>query len=102
MVLIDSNTVPDKERQIEKNLESILAHFNNPLFPRTIMTQTLGHQKEVFSRVEALAHFRVSKYQDCRINAYPAYTEYKDINLTAPSFIMIDLDLKDFDDVQEK
>jgi hypothetical protein len=43
-----------------------------------------------------------AKYQDCRINAYPYYTGYKGINLTAPSFIMIDLDLKDFDYVQER
>ena len=100
--MIDSKTVTDKESQIEKNLDFILEHSNNPLFPRTIMTESIGYQKEVFNRLEALAHFRASKYQDCRINAYPHYTGYKGINLTAPSFIMIDLDLKDFDDAQEK
>jgi hypothetical protein len=51
---------------------------------------------------EVLSNFRASKYQDCRINAYPYYIGYKGINLTAPSFIMIDLDLKDFDHVHER
>jgi hypothetical protein len=60
------------------------------------MTRTLGHQKEVFNAEEALAYFKASNYEDCRINAYPSYTEYQGINFTAPSFIMIDLDLKDF------
>jgi hypothetical protein len=61
------------------------------------MTKALGRQIQVFNKQELLAYFRASNYQDCRLNAYPAYTEYKAINLTAPSFIMIDLDLKDFD-----
>jgi hypothetical protein len=29
---------------------------------------------------------------DCRINAYPSYTEFKGINRQAPNFIFIDLD----------
>jgi hypothetical protein len=41
------------------------------------MTESIGYQKEVFNRLEALAHFRASKYQDCRINAYPHYTGYR-------------------------
>ncbi|MGA6989962.1 MAG: DNA primase noncatalytic subunit PriX, partial [Nitrososphaeraceae archaeon] len=36
------------------------------------------------------------------INAYPAYTGYRGINLTAPRFAMIDLDIKDFEYSQEK
>ena len=35
-------------------------------------------------------------YEDCRINAYPSFTKYDGINRTAPSFLMIDIDLKDF------
>jgi hypothetical protein len=99
MIMIDSKTVTDKDSQIEMNLDFILEHLNNPLFPRTIMTKTISYQKEVYNKQEVLSHFRAAKYQDCRINAYPYYTGYKDINLTAPSFIMIDLDLKDFDHV---
>jgi Primase X len=87
----------DKENLIETNLDFILGHLSDPLFPRTIMTKALGYQKEVFNKHELLAYFKTSDYKDCRINAYPAYTEYNGINLTAPSFIMIDLDLKDFE-----
>jgi Primase X len=86
----------DREISIKENLDFILSHLDDPLFPRTIMTQALGYQKVVFSAKEALANFKTSNYEDCRINTYPSYTEYQGINLTAPSFIMIDLDLKDF------
>ena len=33
---------------------------------------------------------------DCRINAYPYYTQYKEINRQAPNFIFIDLDRSKF------
>jgi hypothetical protein len=65
------------------------------------MTTALGYQKEVFDAKEVLEYFKASNYQDCRINAYPSFTDYHGINFTAPSFIMIDLDLKDFQS-QEK
>ena len=94
-------TAIDREMTIKENLDFILNHLNNPLFPRKIMTRALGHQKEVLNAHEALAYFKVSNYEDCRISAYPSYTEYRGINLTAPSFIMIDIDLKDFES-QEK
>jgi hypothetical protein len=60
------------------------------------MTKALGYQKEVFNVQEALEYFRESNYEDCRINAYPSFTKYDGINRTAPSFLMIDIDLKDF------
>ena len=56
---------------IKENLDFILNHLNNPLFPRKIMTRALGHQKEVLNAHEALAYFKVSNYEDCRISAYP-------------------------------
>jgi Primase X len=90
-------TTIDKENQIEANLDFVLEHLNGPLFPRTIMTKALGFQKEVFNKYEILAYFKASDYKDCRINAYPTCTGFKGVNLTAPSFIMIDLDLKDFE-----
>ena len=95
-------TAIDRETTIIENLDFILVHLSDPLFPRNIMTKALGYQKEVFNAEEALAYFRASNYEDCRINAYPAYTEYRGINLTTPSFIMIDYDLKDFQQSQEK
>ena len=60
------------------------------------MTKAIGYQKEAFSIKEVLEHFRTSDYEDCRINAYPSFTKYDGINITAPSFLMIDIDLKDF------
>jgi hypothetical protein len=103
LTLTDNTTATiDRDTIIGENLDFILVHLNGPLFPRTIMTKALGYQKDVFSKQEALARFKASNYQDCRINAYPSHTEYAGINLTPPSFIMIDLDLKDFDYSQEK
>jgi hypothetical protein len=60
------------------------------------MTRALGYQKKVFSLNEVLEYFKASNYEDCRINAYPSFTKYDGINRTAPSFLMIDIDLKDF------
>jgi hypothetical protein len=65
------------------------------------MTKALGYQKEVFNAQEALEYFRASKYEDCRINAYPSFTKYDDINRTAPSFLMIDIDLRDFGSIDK-
>ncbi len=60
------------------------------------MTKDIGYQLEVFVKEEALRYYKSSDYNDCRINAYPPYTEYHGINRTPVSFLMVDLDLKDF------
>jgi hypothetical protein len=60
------------------------------------MTKALGRQKVILDEQVALDYFKASNCEDCRINAYPD-TDYQGINFTAPNFIMIDLDLKDFD-----
>jgi hypothetical protein len=60
------------------------------------MTRRLGYQKEVLDKQSVLKHFRSSNYEDCRVNAYPSFTNFHGINRTPPSFIIIDLDLKDF------
>ena len=90
------NKNSQKLNQVEQNLNFILSHFQKSIFPRNIMTKHLGYQKEVFNGQEALEYFSASNYEDCRINAYPSFTRYDDINRTAPSFLMIDIDLKDF------
>ena len=59
------------------------------------MAKALGYQKEAFNVQEALEYFKASNYEDCRINAYPSFTKYDGINRTS-SFLMIDIDLKDF------
>jgi hypothetical protein len=66
------------------------------------MTKQLGYQLEVFNKQEALEQFKNSNYEDCRINAYPSFTEYDGINRTAISFLMADLDLKDLADEGKK
>ncbi len=47
-----------------------------------------------------MKYFESSNYEDCRINASPSFTNYQGINRVAPSFVMIDLDLRDFGNVQ--
>src|ERR1051326_8793458 len=69
-------------KKIIDGLGFILDHFQEPIFPRKIMTKELGYQVEVFSREEALGYFKSSNYEDCRINAYPPFTEYQGINRT--------------------
>ena len=91
---MESNAI---DRKVQYGLDFILNHFQEPLFPRKIMTRQLGYQVEVFSKEEALEYFKNSNYGDCRINAYPSFTEYHGINRTPISFLTVDLDLKDFE-----
>src|ERR671933_2701020 len=96
------NNAIDHDRKVQDGLDFILNHFQEPLFPRKIMTKQLGYQIEVFNKQEALEHFKTSNYEDCRINAYPSFTEYHGINRSPISFLMVDLDLKDFPDEEER
>jgi Primase X len=66
------------------------------------MTKRLGYQKEVLDKQSSLKYFRSSNYEDCRVNAYPSFTNFHGINRTPPSFIIIDLDLKDFSYSKDK
>lgn len=84
-------------QQISKGLDFIINHFKEPLFPRAISTfQTQNRQVEAFNKENAFNLFEYSKFVDCKINAYPSYTEYKGINLQAPNFLFIDLDKSSF------
>ena len=85
-------------RKVQDGLDFIINHLQEPLFPRKIMTKQLGYRVEIFNKQEALEHFKNSNYEDCRINAYTSYTEYHGINRTPVSFLMVDLDSKDFAD----
>jgi Primase X len=78
--------------KIEQGLDFILGHFEEPVWPRTIFTKTLGRQYTVYSMEEALARFKQSNLLDCRINAYPVYTEFKGVNRQPPNFVFVDLD----------
>jgi len=82
----------------ENGIDFILNHFEEPLFPRTISTYiSEGKQFEVFSKEEMIKAFEQSDFLDCRVNAYPSYTEYKGINRQAPNFVFIDLDSSTFE-----
>jgi hypothetical protein len=80
-----------------EGLDYLLTHFNEPTWPRTISTKTTDKKQIlVYSKEEALARFKQANWLDCRISAYPFYTEYKGINRQAPNFIFIDLDKATF------
>ena len=82
---------------LSDGLDFILSHFEEPIFPRTISTsKTQNRQVEVFSRENAFNLYQYSGFVDCKINAYPSYTEYKGINRQPPSFVFIDLDRSTF------
>lgn len=82
----------------EQGLDYILSHFEEPIWPRTISTHTTeGRQILVYSKEEAVARFKQSNLFDCRINAYPDYTEYRGINRQAPNFLFLDLDRSVFE-----
>lgn len=80
-----------------QDLDFILSHFQEPLWPRTIATKTTDkRQVLIFNKREAFARFAQANWLDCRISAYPSFTEYKGINRQAPNFIFIDLDRSSF------
>ena len=87
-----------KQQTISENLDFILCHLQGAMWwPRTISTAaTYGAQVLVFSEREAIQKFVAANMLDCRINAYPAHTQYKGINRQAPDFIFIDLDRSNF------
>ena len=75
------------------------------MFPRTIQTfRTKGqvkieYESDVISKRKMLEYFKQAGFKDCKINAFPYDTEYTRFdlevkNITAATFIMIDLDLK--------
>ncbi|MFL6324875.1 MAG: hypothetical protein ACJ72C_08935 [Nitrososphaeraceae archaeon] len=55
------------DRKVQDGLDFILNHFQEPVFPRKIMTRQLGYQVEIFNKEEALEYFKSSNYKDCRI-----------------------------------
>lgn len=83
-----------KKKEIEKSLDFILSHFEEPtIFPRTIMTKKLGYQKIVYSKEKAIEHFIESDLINCRINGFPSLKEGA---TWRPELLFIDLDFSDF------
>jgi hypothetical protein len=70
-----------------ENLQFIISHFQEPIFPRTISTQESGwRQISVHDFNQIYQEFEKSSFIDCRINAFPS------IENPVPNFIFIDLD----------
>ena len=80
------------------DIDFIISHFENTIFPRTMMTKRSNYQFQVNSREEIIQKCLESNMTDCRINAYPSYVKWEkyDIIRYPPNFIFIDLDLENF------
>jgi hypothetical protein len=80
------------------DIDFIISHFENTLYPRTMMTKRSNYQFQVNSREEIIQKCLESNLTDCRINAYPRYVKWEkyDIIRYPPNFIFIDLDLENF------
>lgn len=100
---------------IQKNIDFILSHFEwqHELFPRTIMTSITRGQIKIdyesnvqICKDKIFDYFKDADFTDCKINAFPYATSHsigiEVKNKTAASFMMIDLDLKDFKASKEK
>jgi hypothetical protein len=80
-----------------QGLSLIISHFEKPVWPRNISTyDTDDRQVLVYNYEEALARFYQANLLNCKISAYPPYTDYHGINRQSPNFIFIDLDLSHF------
>ena len=81
MIKVMTNT-SDRSMQIVEEIDFILGHFSNPIFPRKIMTAITKGQIEVFDKQTILIHFERAGYKDCRINAYSSgYKKIKPIGM---------------------
>ena len=105
-VIVDSTSRNRQDAEIDDNilpipgpegLDYLLTHFIGRVWPRNISTKTTDRRQIlVFNEEEAIARFKQANWMDCRISAYPSFTEYKGINRQAPNFIFIDLDRSTF------
>ena len=98
-MLILSNNESVSTVIVESGLDFILSHIEGQgqLFPRVISTLKSDNKHiTVYSREEALQYYKESDFLDCKINAYPLYTGFREIQRYPPNFIFIDLDLANF------
>jgi len=66
-----------------------------------MMTSISRGQFTVESREEIIARCEESKIIDCRLNAFPVFTDYKGIVMQPPDFVFVDLDLSNFSAANE-
>ena len=72
------------------DIDFILSHFEEPVFPRKMMTAKSNGQFSVSSKEEIFEKCKQASIVDCRINAYPEHTDYKGIMRYPLNFIFID------------
>ncbi len=90
------------EMEVKEGLTFILNHLDD-LWPRMISTYaTGGGQRLVNNFEQAMAWFKAANFLDCRISAYPKYTDYY-INRTgiAPTVLLVDIDNEYFKTTEE-
>ena len=109
-----TTTILNDEKAVIEGLDYIISHFHQQhqrlsIWPRTISTKTTqGRQVIVHSKQEAIARFKQANFMDCRISAYPYWrssivSEFAEIkNAIPPNFIMIDLDMCNFELDEDK
>ena len=95
---ISSSFEANTDKNIESGLDIILSHFEEPsLFPRRISTyKSHNRQFSVSDKQEIINSFKDSNFIDCRINAFPPFTHYKEVQICTPNLLFIDLDKNDF------
>ncbi len=109
MHLDTENKQTERKEKVLEGLNILLSLFSTVkqerLFPRKIMTKLTKGQVTVHSIEQIIKAFEDSNYEDCRINAYPAFlneAEEKDyenginLDIFSPNILFIELDLKDF------
>lgn len=91
-------------KMISESIDFILSHFSNQssLFPRKMMTNQRRYQFAIYSKDEIVEYCKQADYIDCRVGAYPEYTQYKGIVRQSPDFVFVDLDLTNFNNDMEK
>ncbi|HEX5186451.1 MAG TPA: DNA primase noncatalytic subunit PriX [Nitrososphaeraceae archaeon] len=105
--LLTSNLT--RRQKVTEGINVILSLFTlvkqQRIFPRSIMTGATRYQVVVNSVEEMMKRFEEAEFQDCRINAYPAFLneaeekDYEDgINLDffVPNILFLDIDLTPF------
>lgn len=105
----------DRRKQLVlEGIDLILSLFvavgQQRLLPRKIMTKYTKGQITVYDKEQIIYWFKRANYQDCRINAYPAFIseaeeqDYKqgiNLNLFTPNILFIDLDVEHFKSKQD-
>jgi hypothetical protein len=104
----------ERKQKVAEGIKIILSLFSHVrqqrIFPRKIMTKETGVQITVHSVEEMIKRFEEANFEDCRINAYPAFldeAEEKDyengvnLDLFALNILFIDLDEKEYSSKQE-